>query len=314
MPTLKVNEIISYSGNTLSLGTSGDTVTVPANVTFNALSGNVYIPNGIIKLDSITTSATATYNLTYGGSAYSPASATACLVSVNGVLQTPGTAFTISGSQITFSSALNPTDVINFIIVLAAPYTINAPGDGTVGFNQITSNLITGATAETSIAGGDSILIYDDSATALRKMTRTNFVSGLANTPAFSAYQSTAQTITSATFTKMNFQTEELDSDNNFASSRFTPTTSGYYFFTVNFSVASSATNGLVAFYKNGTEFKKSAYLVVSSVNQFNASSGLINLNGSTDYIEAYIYLATGQNLTGASTATWFTGFRVTGI
>jgi hypothetical protein len=139
MPTLKVNEIISYSGNTLSLGTSGDTVTVPANVTFNALSGNVYIPNGIIKLDSITTSATATYNLTYGGSAYSPASATACLVSVNGVLQTPGTAFTISGSQITFSSALNPTDVINFIIVLAAPYTINAPGDGTVTITMLAS-------------------------------------------------------------------------------------------------------------------------------------------------------------------------------
>ncbi len=31
--------------------------------------------------------------------------------------------------------------------------------------------------AETSIAGGDSVLIYDDSASALRKMTRTNFVS-----------------------------------------------------------------------------------------------------------------------------------------
>ena len=139
-------------------------------------------------------------------------------------------------------------------------------------------------------------------------------LTGVANTPAFSAYPNAAQTITSATFTKMNFQTEELDSDNNFASSRFTPTTSGYYFFTVNFSVASSATSALIAFYKNGTEFKKSAYLVVSSVNQLNASSGLISLNGSTDYIEAYVYLATGQNLTGSSSATWFTGFRVTGI
>ena len=272
-----------------------------------------------VKLDTITTSATATYNLLNGGVAYSPQSANHCIVSLNGVIQEPTSAsnvggFTISGSTIVFTSALTSLDVIDFILVLGDVLNIGTPSDATVGFAKVTSNLITGATAETSIAGGDSVLIYDDSASALRKMTRTNFISGLANTPAFSAYQSTAQTITSATFTKMNFQTEELDSDNNFASSRFTPTTSGYYFFTVNFSVASSATSGLIAFYKNGTEFKKSAYLVVSSVNQLNASSGLINLNGSTDYIEAYIYLATGQNLTGASTATWFTGFRVTGI
>jgi hypothetical protein len=57
--------------------------------------------------------------------------------------------------------------------------SIGTPSDGTVSFAKVTSNLITGATAETSIAGGDSVLIYDDSASALRKMTRTNFVSGI---------------------------------------------------------------------------------------------------------------------------------------
>jgi hypothetical protein len=51
--------------------------------------------------------------------------------------------------------------------------------DATITNSDVASSIITGQTAETSIAGGDSILIYDDSATALRKMTRTNFVSGL---------------------------------------------------------------------------------------------------------------------------------------
>ena len=51
--------------------------------------------------------------------------------------------------------------------------------DGTITNTDVASSIITGQTAETSIAGGDSILIYDDSATALRKMTRTNFVAGL---------------------------------------------------------------------------------------------------------------------------------------
>jgi hypothetical protein len=51
--------------------------------------------------------------------------------------------------------------------------------DGTITNTDVASSIITGQTAETSIAGGDSILIYDDSVSALRKMTRTNFVSGL---------------------------------------------------------------------------------------------------------------------------------------
>jgi hypothetical protein len=51
--------------------------------------------------------------------------------------------------------------------------------DATITNSDVASSIITGQTAETSIAGGDSVLIYDDSASALRKMTRTNFVSGL---------------------------------------------------------------------------------------------------------------------------------------
>jgi len=51
--------------------------------------------------------------------------------------------------------------------------------DATITNSDVASSIITGQTAETSIAGGDSVLIYDDSAAALRKMTRTNFVSGL---------------------------------------------------------------------------------------------------------------------------------------
>ena len=153
MPTLKVNEIVSYSGNTLSLGTSGNTVSIPANVTFNALSGNVYIPNAILTLDSIVTSNTSTYNLTYGGTSYSPASATVCLVSLNGVIQTPVSAFTISGSTISFSSALTSTDTINFITVLAAPYTINTPGAGTVGITQLSA---TGTPSSSTFHRGDN--------------------------------------------------------------------------------------------------------------------------------------------------------------
>ena len=50
---------------------------------------------------------------------------------------------------------------------------------GAVETAMLNANVITGQTAETSIADDDLILIYDDSASALRKMTKANFTAGL---------------------------------------------------------------------------------------------------------------------------------------
>ena len=144
-----------------------------------AYIGKQPVVGNFVKLDAIVTSATATYNLLNGGVAYFPQTANNCIVSLNGVIQSPTSAYTISGSTIIFDSALTSSDTIDFILVLGDVLSIGTPSDSTVSFAKVTSNLITGATAETSIAGGDSVLIYDDSASALRKMTRTNFVSGL---------------------------------------------------------------------------------------------------------------------------------------
>jgi len=144
-----------------------------------AYIGNQPVVGNFVKLDAIVTSATATYNLTNGGVAYFPQTANNCIVSLNGVIQSPTSAYTISGSTIIFDSALTSADSIDFILVLGDVLAIGTPSDATVSFAKVTSNLITGATAEATIDGADSILIYDDSATALRKMTRTNFVSGI---------------------------------------------------------------------------------------------------------------------------------------
>ena len=178
-----------------------------------AYIGKQPVVGNFVKLDAITTSATATYNLLNGGVAYFPQTANNCIVSLNGVIQSPTSAYTISGSTIVFSDALTASDSIDFILVLGDVLSIGTPSDGTVGFAKVTSNLITGATAETSIAGGDSVLIYDDSASALRKMTRTNFVSGIGgvNTPIFLIKQTTATSTTNSITTKVNLDNAVID-------------------------------------------------------------------------------------------------------
>ena len=108
--------------------------------------GKQLIQGEFIKLDSITTSATATFALQRAGAAFTPASAESMIVSLNGVTQAPIDAYTLSGSNIVFASALTSNDVIDYIIVLGETGSLTTPADGTVTAAKLSSQLARGAT------------------------------------------------------------------------------------------------------------------------------------------------------------------------
>ena len=125
-------------------------------------------------------------------------------------------------------------------------------------------------------------------------VTGTAMVSG--NMPAFSAYKSGSnQSFSSVTMTKVTFDIEEFDTNNNFSSSTFTPTVAGYY--QVSFALDVGANSGTLAratgyLAKNGSAFKIGAgYYGGYLGNEFSvAGSALIYFNGSTDYTEVFIF------------------------
>lgn len=135
-------------------------------------------------------------------------------------------------------------------------------------------------------------------------IVQADLASGVAGTgPAFSAYQSSAQTVNNSTWTKIALQTEEFDTANSFDNAtnyRFTPNIAGYYQVNgvINFS-ANATGFRFIHIYKNGSAFKAGQNTVSGSVNftQINVSA-LIYLNGSTDYIEMYANQNSGSNLT----------------
>jgi len=96
--------------------------------------------------------------------------------------------------------------------------------DNAISEEHLDVTAITGHTAETSIADGDTILIHDASASALRKMTRANFVSGIGgtNTPNFFAYVSSNFNISSDTETILAFNAELYDTASAFNTSNYT--------------------------------------------------------------------------------------------
>ena len=95
------------------------------------------------KLDSITVvNAQAAYTLQYSSSNFKPATAEQLIMSVNGVIQAPGDAYTISGSTITFSENLVTGDVIDFIVALGEVGNTVTPTDGSVDVNKMSSSIM----------------------------------------------------------------------------------------------------------------------------------------------------------------------------
>ena len=88
---------------------------------------------------SFTGSTAGPFNLTVSGTAVSPETEASVIISVSGVVQEPVTAFTISGSQITFGS--NPASSDTFFgIVLGNTFDIGKPTDATVGAASLSTD------------------------------------------------------------------------------------------------------------------------------------------------------------------------------
>jgi len=129
-------------------------------------------------------SSTTTFTLDY-----TVGSASSILVSVAGVHQEPETAYNLSsnGTAITFTAAPTSGDTV-FVIFLGAALEI-----ATVGSGVITSRTELAERAAT----GDFFLVYDTSATALKKIQTSNIVKASVTRNATGDGSTTAFTVTS---------------------------------------------------------------------------------------------------------------------
>jgi hypothetical protein len=130
--------------------------------------------------------------------------------------------------------------------------------------------------------------------------------------PAFSAYATTATSCANNVFAKILFNTEEFDTNNNFSSSRFTPTVAGYYQLNASINMDSIASTLLIGIFKNGSEYKRGVWAFGAALNSVSMSAS-VYCNGSTDYVELYIYQNTGSSINTATgrESVWFDGCLV---
>src|SRR5210317_259 len=105
----------------------------------------------------------AAYTMQVGGVNVSPESANHMIVSLNGVIQKPTDAYTVSSSTITFASNLVTGGVIDFIQILGNVLDLGVPSDNTVTTAKLSDSSVslakltaTGTKDATTFLRGDN--------------------------------------------------------------------------------------------------------------------------------------------------------------
>ena len=144
---------------------------------------------------------------------------------------------------------------------------------------------------------------------------------GGTNTPAFFAFANANQVIANTTYTKVEIDTEVVDSDSKFDTSnyRFTPGTAGYYIVGgfVRFDSNSTSNDTRLGIYKNGSTY----YQIVKRMeNVFSLSINQVVYLDADDYVELFCYHSRGSNMsingnsTFDSVAATFYGYKLIGV
>ena len=145
----------------------------------------------------------------------------------------------------------------------------------------------TGVLGSTFFGDGTGDLTVQQNGVTVNKIT---------SAPAFFASISSAQSLSTASYTKMQMGTEVFDTNNNYDSTtnyRFTPTVAGYYLVTISLFWTSTVVSPSNAIYKNGSIYS-SRYDQGTFANLMQGHTALIYLNGTTDYIENFAQISSG--------------------
>jgi hypothetical protein len=227
---------------------------------------------------------------------------------INFVRQEPTTAYTASGTSLTLTSATSASDDMYCVFLGKAVQTVNPPS-GSVGLSQLSA---TGTKDSTTFLRGDN----------------TFASAGGDMTPAFQARLSTNQSISDNTDTKVQFNTEDWDTDSAYDNStnyRFTVPSgeAGKYF--IYFSIQANPSDlNYGVFYSaklhlNGTRYTFSKLDFRNNT----GSSGTLNWSGALDlsvgdYLEVFasVDTTTGTpSFTASSTIqTFFGGYKLIGV
>jgi hypothetical protein len=234
-------------------------------------------------------------------------------VFVENVRQDPNSAYSLSGTTLTFAAAPpNGTNNIYVVHQAKAVGTITA-GAGTVNADSFDNTVISGHDALAATPATTDELLISDAGT-IKRIDAQFFQ----NTPAFRAFHSSTQTVANTTLTTLSFDSETVDSDGKYDTSngRFTPGVAGKYVLFANTRPNDAAT------YLFELEIRTSAENAIAKSALVNSGSGAASYSVYTiadlsadEYAFVTTYHSAGSTKTmfGGTAETFFGGFKIIG-
>lgn len=186
------------------------------------------------------------------------------------------------------------------------------------------------APANTSPSGSDIALTLPIDAGSANQYLKNGSTAGalefgtlpLEQGPAFRARLSADFSFSASTNVKVEFDTETFDTDSDYdhaTNYRFTPSKAGYYAVVINLYSnwdGSQYSYFTTSLYKNGSLYGRSEHVVASGTTDFGNvnHTDLVAMNGSTDYIEAFVNTNAGTPKINDGTETVFSAHWVRGL
>ena len=137
------------------------------------------------------------------------------------------------------------------------------------------------------------------------------------NVPAFEAYLGSSTTLSDNTQTKLPANTETYDTNSCYDTStyKFTPTVAGKYLCYGQVNIQGGTINTIAQIYlrKNGSTVKMSIDRYAGDGDIIAQVETVIDLNGSSDYLEAYVRQTTGGSKNAFDTNSFFGAYRIIG-
>ena len=185
--------VVQINGNTSTTTITG-AATITNGLTINAsgltvTAGGLTVTAGNVSITDDLTVSTGNFEVTGGTITFGTFTPGVVTSGVGGVISATATndGAILLGSAVNGLSQLNAGSAGNFPVDSGSAFaSVAASGDMTLagtGAFTAADAIITGKTAETTVANDDLVLIYDTSNTALRQMTRANFVAGVSGNP-----------------------------------------------------------------------------------------------------------------------------------
>jgi len=314
--------------------------------------GKVELKSSEIRRIDVTGSTSATHTLTW-----TPPSEQSLIITINGIKQQNNYSF--SGTTLTLDTALIATDAMEVVGILDIGEAVTPPDDSisTIKIQddavtaaklansintEITANTakVTNATHTGDVTGATALTIATDAVdiamlSATGTADATTFLrgdnawaaAGGDNTPAFQARNTSTQSgITSDVYTKVQFNTEDFDTDSAYdhtTNYRFTVPVGGagkYQMYSQVYIMTAAQgrlTQSKVFFYLNGSASVYGAVNDFRTGNAFTwnvAQSGIMTL-ADGDYVEVFATVATSSGtFSFDNNRGYFSGYKLIGV